>query len=96
MTFLEFHWLKESYLLQLEQSQRPQALLVWRIFNYLRGENDLPTSYDEIRRLLGYLSGPPTVAPAPPTVEDLKQKLDTVHLLHQALYGKNGVNEEGA
>ena len=80
----------------MEQAQRPQALLVWRVFNYLRGEHDQPTSYEEMRQLLGYLPAPPAPTPPPPTVEELQQRLQAVALLHQAMQqGQNGQQREG-
>ena len=95
LTFLEFHWLKEAYFRQVEQTQRPQALLVWRVFNYLRGEHDQPTSYEEMRRLLGYLPAPEPPAPPRPSVEELQRRLEVIHTLHK-LTSTNGQSEEGA
>jgi len=31
----------------------------------------------------------------PPTVDDLKSRLNIVHMLHKGLYGENGQAEEG-
>lgn len=31
----------------------------------------------------------------PPPIDELKNKLDIVHMLHKGLYGENGQREEG-
>lgn len=87
--------MREAYFRRLEHEQRPQAVLLWRVFNYLRGEHDEPTSYEEIRQLLGYLPAPKAVPPLPPPapLDELKQRLSTVALLHLGLYGDNGAHD---
>ena len=70
-------------------------MAAWILVNVNRdsAKKSEPFSLDEVTSWLGYARpGAPAVPrPATPaTPEELKQKLDVVHMLHRGLYGENG------
>jgi hypothetical protein len=57
-----------------------------------------PIPFEDVVSWLGhgFQRVPAPVPPAPPSVEDLKDKIGMVHLLHKTLYGDNGATDGDA
>jgi hypothetical protein len=77
-------------------------MAAWLLTNINRDstKKSEPFSLEEVTAWLGYaghyVRPPQEHAPEPPTVEDLKGRLDIVHMLHRGLYGEGGAQAEGA
>jgi hypothetical protein len=67
----------------------PQALLLWRVWNYVRGENNQATTWEEMRGWLGYLPAPKAPEPEVPDPDEIKRRFEMVYQLHQ-LTNNNG------
>jgi hypothetical protein len=71
-------------------------MAAWLLTNINRDstKRSEPFSLEEVTAWLGYaghyVKVPPAPAPEPPTVEDLKNRMGIVHMLHKGLYGENG------
>jgi hypothetical protein len=77
-------------------------MAAWLLTNINRdsAKRSEPFDLEEVTSWLGYAASyvrgepePAQVPQSPPSVEELKQKLDVVHLLHKTLYGDNGTAE---
>lgn len=55
-----------------------------------------PFSLEEVTSWLGYaghyVKPSPAPEPEPPTVDELKNRINVVHWLHKGLYGDNGMS----
>ena len=85
-----------------EREDRRACVSAWLLANINRDTKTKsePFSLDEVVSWLGYASQyvkrQPEAEPTPATVDDLRGRLDIVHMLHKGLYGENGQAEEGA
>jgi hypothetical protein len=84
-----------------EREDRRSAMAAWVLANVNRDTTarTQPFSLEEVTTWLGYsgtyVRPAPEPAPEPATVDELKHRLDIVHMLHQGFYGPNGGGEPG-
>jgi hypothetical protein len=95
LTLYELDLLAVRHRRQQEREDRRACVAAWILVNVNRDSSKKaePFRLEDVVAWLGHgfqraPGVPQSVEPATP--EELKQKLDVVHLLHKGLYGENG------
>jgi hypothetical protein len=99
LTLFEIDLLATAWRRQQEREDRRASFAPWILaaINRDTEKQREPLTLEEITSWLGhgFQRVPEPTPTVPPTVDELKDRISMIGMMHKALYGENGQGEEG-